>query len=219
LDLLTLKEDGDIPSRTRRRSSIFLGRDDATRSHLSPLGAQAIADNHRGTFPFTIVHEGSLGGSYTLHAETEESRLTWRSKLEEVIRLRESSSKVFKMKILNRESFLMKTGVSSGYLPQGRQLSRTINCITPFSASHTVRALSFLTNPKPATRDGRDLVAIGCVEGLWIGKMSDSQCWCSIHVQSFQFGVTSYSFPPHSPPSNDTTVYRTRRIRNHPDTN
>ena len=107
-------------------------------SYLSELGALNVTDNHRGTFPFTITHEGRLGGSYTLYTDTEETRSMWRSKLEEAIRLRQQSSRVFKMKILNRESFLVKTGVSSGYLPEGRQFTRTINSITPFSTSHTV---------------------------------------------------------------------------------
>ena len=143
LDLLRV-ENGDTSTRARRRSSIFFGKDDATISYLSEPGAPT---NHRGTFPFTITHEGRLGGSYTLYADTEETRSTWRSKLEEAIQLRQQSSRIFKMKTLNRESFLMRTGVSSGYLPKGIQLTRTINCITPFSTSRTVIVLRFLTKP------------------------------------------------------------------------
>lgn len=104
-------------------------------SHQSELGAPGTTDDHRGTFPFTITSEA---GSHTLYADAEETRSTWRSKLEEAIQLRQQSSQVFIVKMLNRESFLMRTGVSSGYLPEGRQLTRTINCITPFSTLHSV---------------------------------------------------------------------------------
>ncbi|KAF9646507.1 hypothetical protein BDM02DRAFT_3008877 [Thelephora ganbajun] len=158
LDLLKLEPYGDTSTRARRGSSTFLGRDNATISYLSKLGGRTITDDSRGKFPFTIIHEGRLDDSHTLYADTEETRSMWRSKLEEAIQLRQQSSQIFKMKMLNRESFLMKTGISSGYLPKNRQLTRTINCITPFT-----------------TRDGRSLMAIGCVEGLWIGNIQDPQ--------------------------------------------
>lgn len=166
LDLLAL-ESYDVPVRVKRRSSLFVGRDDATGPYPSTLGAQGTSDAHQGTLPFTITHEGHLGGSYTLYADTEDTRSMWRSKLGEAIQLRQKSSRIFKMKILNRESFLMKTGISRGYLPQGCQFTRTINCATPFT-----------------TRDGRSLTAIGCLEGLWIGDMSDPQSFhCILPLQ------------------------------------
>ena len=173
--------DGDTPTRVRRRSSFFLGRDDAM--NLSQSGARNVTDDHRGMFPITITHEGHLGGSYTLYADTEETQSMWKLKLEEAIRCRQKSNKVFKMKILNRESFLMKTGAPSRYLPQGRQLTRTINCITPFSTSPTIAASCIPQTTSPATQDGRDLTAVGCLEGLWIGNLRDPQCECSACTQ------------------------------------
>ena len=145
LDMLKLESDGDTPTRVRRRSTMFLRKDDAAIPHLSELGPPSGTSGHRGKFPLTITYEGRFGGSYTLYADTEETRSMWRSKLEEAIRLRQQSSQVFKVKMLNRESFLMKIGVSNGYLPEGREFTRTINCATPFSTSHTVITLSFLT--------------------------------------------------------------------------
>jgi len=114
---------------------MFLGGNGAGISYLSELGAPGITGSNRGTFPFTIAHEGRFCDSYTLYADNEETRAMWTSKLEEAIELRERSSRVLKIKVLNRESFLMKTGVSSGYLPESRQLTKTINCATPFSRS------------------------------------------------------------------------------------
>lgn len=159
LDLLAFEVHKDAAAiRVKRRSSIFFGRNDAVNPYLSTLGAGGTPDEFRGVFPLTINQEGSPGGSYTLYADTERSRSMWGIKLDEAIRLRQKSSQVFKMKVLNRESFVMKTGVSSGYLPKSRQFTKTINCVTPFT-----------------TRDGRDLTAIGCVEGLWIGDIRDPQ--------------------------------------------
>lgn len=138
LDLLTLETYGDTPIRVKRRSSLFLGRDDALKPYLSNSGTRNTIDVNQAAVPFTITHQGRLGGSYTLYADTEETRSMWKSKLEEAILLKRKTSQVFKMKILNRESFLMKSGVPNRYLPQSRQLTRTINCITPFSASRNI---------------------------------------------------------------------------------
>jgi len=124
---------------------MFLGRGEVTISYLSESAAAGTAGDHRGTFPITITHEGHSGGSYTLYADTKETRSMWRSKLEEAIQLRQQSSRVFKVKVLNQESFLIRTGVSSGYLPEGRQLTRTINCATPFCKLRAVSVFRFLT--------------------------------------------------------------------------
>ena len=147
LDLLKLEIYGDTPARTKRKSAIFLGRGEVTSPYPSESAVSGTAGDHRGTFPITITHEGHLGGSYTLYADTEETRSMWRSKLEEAAQLRQQSSQVFKVKVLNRESFFIRTGVSSGYLPEGRQLTRTINCATPFSTLRTISAFRFLTQP------------------------------------------------------------------------
>ena len=124
-----------MSTRIRRRSTILLWKDDTSVSHRSESGVSNTTDDRRVTFPFTITFEG---GSYTLYADTEVTRLMWRSKIEEAIQIRQQFSQVFKVKMLNRESFLMKTGTPSGYLPEGRQLTRTINCVTPFSMLSTV---------------------------------------------------------------------------------
>ena len=58
-------------------------------------------------------------------------------------------------------------------------------------------------------------MAVGCVEGLWIGDISDPQCECPTYVQSAEFGVTSYSLSPCAPSSDDTTMRRTGRVRNY----
>jgi hypothetical protein len=188
-------------------------------SYLSELGALGITNNRRGMFPFTITHEGRLGGSYTLYADTEETRSMWRSKLEEAIQLRQRSSRVFKMKMLNRESFLMKTGVSNGYLPEGLQFTRTINCVTPFSTSHIAAILSILTKPR---RQQHEMVDTSWLLDVW---RACGSAICVILSVSFpptlgwlEFDVVLHSFPPYTSSPDDTTIQGIRRVRNCPNT-
>ena len=70
-----------------------------------------------------------------------------------------------------------------------------------------------------ATRDGRSLIAIGCVEGLWIGDSLGPQCKYPPHAAAgWEFDAISYSLPPYTPSSDDTTMHRTRRVRDYPNT-
>ena len=43
----------------------------------------------------------------------------------------------------------------------------------------------------PATRDGRSLIAVGCVEGLWVGDARSPQCKYSAYTQPF-WSLTRY---------------------------
>jgi RHO1 GDP-GTP exchange protein 1/2 len=59
-------------------------------------------------FPCTLRYNGRLGGLYTIYAETEVSRTTWKQKLEEAIGLHkvvQESNKVFETKILSKDTF------------------------------------------------------------------------------------------------------------------
>lgn len=82
--------------------------------------------------PLTIHHDSRFGGATRLYAESEDVQLTWKTKLEEAILLRQESSRVFEMSIVAREEFLTMGGSSNVYPPENRSTARTITCATPF---------------------------------------------------------------------------------------
>jgi len=83
--------------------------------------------------PLVIHHDGRLGGTTRLYAESEDVQSTWRSKLEEAILLRQKSSEVFEMNVVVREEFLTIGGVNlDTYPPEDRPTTRTITCAAPF---------------------------------------------------------------------------------------
>ena len=85
-------------------------------------------------FPLTIHHEGRFGGTTRLYAESEDVQLTWKTKLEEAILLRQKSSRVFEMSVIVTEEFLTMGGSSNVYPPENRSTARTITSAAPFGA-------------------------------------------------------------------------------------
>ena len=82
--------------------------------------------------PLVIYHDGRSGCTTQLYAESENVQLTWKTKLEEAILLRQKSSQVFEMSIVVREESLTIGGDSNAYPPENRPTTRTINCAAPF---------------------------------------------------------------------------------------
>jgi len=84
--------------------------------------------------PLVIHHDGRLGGTTRLFAESEDVQSTWKSKLEEAILHRQKSGRVFEMSILAREEFLTVGGKSSNTDSplEDRFSARTITCAAPF---------------------------------------------------------------------------------------
>ncbi|THU99669.1 hypothetical protein K435DRAFT_937940 [Dendrothele bispora CBS 962.96] len=89
----------------------------------------------------------------TLYAETAQARAVWKRKLEEALTLRteaQEHNKVFQIQTLQENSFA--TSLDAGNIVSwGRNsLTGKITCSVPFHTS-----------------DGRSLIAIGCVDGVW----------------------------------------------------
>ena len=82
--------------------------------------------------PLIIHHDGRVGNTTRLYAESENVQLTWKAKLEEAIILRQKSSQVFERSIVVRENSLTVGGTSNAYPPEDRPTTRTINCAAPF---------------------------------------------------------------------------------------
>jgi hypothetical protein len=82
--------------------------------------------------PLTVHHDGRLGGTTRLYAESEDVQSTWKLRLEESILLRQKSSQVFEMGVVATEEFLAAGGTSNEHPPEARPTTRTITCAAPF---------------------------------------------------------------------------------------
>ena len=85
-------------------------------------------------FPLAIHHDGRLGSTIRLYAESEDVQLTWTSKLNEAILFRQKSTQVFEASVVAREEFLtMGSGGSlHTYPPANRPITGMITCANPF---------------------------------------------------------------------------------------
>ncbi|THU99671.1 hypothetical protein K435DRAFT_964332 [Dendrothele bispora CBS 962.96] len=98
---------------------------------------------------------------YTLYAETAQMREIWKLKLEEALSLRRKAqehNKVFQIQIFKRVATSLRTGKLKSWDTTRNSLSGRITCSVSFY-----------------TFDGRSLVAIGCVEGVWAVFRDDPQ--------------------------------------------
>lgn len=98
----------------------------------------AVNDN-RTVYPSTIHHNGRLGGTYTLYAESSAIRDEWKTKLEEALGLRkvvQELNKVFAIESLSVDTFLvpsMNTAPNSAVLHDGTFFTGKVTCSVPFS--------------------------------------------------------------------------------------
>jgi hypothetical protein len=150
---------------------------------MTPVAPESAGDS-RSVYPCTMHHTGRLGGINTLYAENQQARAEWKQKLQEAIGLRkvvQESNKVFEIETLSADTFLvpsMMAGVSSPSWNHENSFTGKVTCSVPFSVFFSLLSLTCIINEscKPATADGRGLVAIGCAEGVWIGFRHDSRC-------------------------------------------
>ncbi|KAF8638446.1 hypothetical protein AX17_002203 [Amanita inopinata Kibby_2008] len=164
LDLLTLVNFNDPP--TQRSAGLLRGlrgeRHGEVVAPNMPGASPDTVNDSRSVYPLTLHHNGRMGGPYILYADSQQARLEWKSKLEEALVLRrvvQDSNKVFEAETLSADTFLMPSFMSGG--PQGQSWNQDVftgrvTCSVPFT-----------------TADGRALVAIGCLEGVWIGFRHD----------------------------------------------
>lgn len=100
----------------------------------------------RSVYPFTLHHNGRMGGNYILYAESPLSRQEWKDKLEEAVGLRkvvQESNKVFEIETLSMDTFLVPTmlpgGSGSGSAGGGvgpayeNSFTGKVTCSVPFS--------------------------------------------------------------------------------------
>ncbi|TFY56269.1 hypothetical protein EVG20_g8996 [Dentipellis fragilis] len=143
LDLLVLSNFSDSP--TRRITSYFnILKHTGVKSSppASPLSDALLV------YPFTIGSASGRQGDYTLYVETAQAREDWKNQLEAALRRRElsqASSRAFELKMVEVVPPIIPE--SDGETHMGKA-----NCVILW-----------------ATNDNRELIALGCDEGVWIG--------------------------------------------------
>lgn len=163
LDLLNLVSFTDPPTqrgagllRNLRSEKAGPGEAPVSNPNISP------ETDARAVYPLTLLHNGRMGGTCVLYAESAQIRSEWQQKLEHAIGLRkvvQESNKAFEVETLSSETFLMPMYASVTQGPaweQSNTFTGKVTCSVPFT-----------------TPDGRHLVAIGCQEGVWIGYRHD----------------------------------------------
>ena len=136
------------PLRTLRGSpstSTLPSRQQAGDVSTSPSVSNGSSNaDYRNVFPCSIYHNGRLGGSYTLYAESTAIRGEWKTKLEEAIGLRKAEqdfNKVFAIESLSVDTFLIpsvNTGPNSTAWHDGTVFTGKVTCSVPFSKCPSV---------------------------------------------------------------------------------
>jgi hypothetical protein len=127
LDLLTLANFTDLP--TQRGTGLLRG-------FGGNQGGDAQATDSRVVFPCTIMHNGRLGGLYTLFAESSQARIEWKEKLEDAIRLRkvlQESNRVFKVETLSSDTFAVPSPTDQSWTSESGWFTGKVTCSVPFS--------------------------------------------------------------------------------------
>lgn len=142
-------------------------------------------------YPITIQSLGRNSYSSTMYVETDALRLSWKVKFEEAIGLRMQildSFKVFDLYPMTDQTFAASGGVAYQPTTVGHPngLSGSTGSVNSYSAQQAAsdrgptagEALSNMHGPPTCSvpfrsSDGKRLIAIGCMDGLWIGLRND----------------------------------------------
>ena len=136
LDLLTLGSFSDPVVQRPIGILRALRNGDAS---TSPSSRRPSDTDNRTVYPFTIHHNGRLGGVTTLFAESAAIRDEWKTKLEEALGLRQvvqELNKVFAIENLSVDTFLLpslNTGPTSAVWQDGTFFTGKVTCSVPFS--------------------------------------------------------------------------------------
>ncbi|KAK7437358.1 Rho guanine nucleotide exchange factor [Stygiomarasmius scandens] len=141
-----------------------------TLSNFSNSPQQVSLKNPRGNsfepeshiiYPCAIRYSGREGGQYILYTESAETRIEWKNKLEEALKSRRSTqekNKAFEIRTLSK-CFVSEDNVPApaGSWSHGNTFVAKATCAVPFYTSN-----------------GQLLIAIGCVDGVWVKTSHNS---------------------------------------------
>jgi hypothetical protein len=109
-------------------------------------------------YPWTLHHKGRMGGLYVLYSETAGARSEWKLQLEKAIgqrQIEQESDNVFKRQVLSAETFALSPP-HKGTSNEQAIFTGEVSCSVLFSTPHI-----------------REVMAIGCEEGVWFGFRHD----------------------------------------------
>jgi hypothetical protein len=112
--------------------------DNTTMSAGGSSGLENSSDA-RAVYPFTLHHNGRVGGMYLLYAESSAARAEWKQRLDEALVLRrvvQESNRVFEPEVLSTDTFIVPSMMSGPAAPawNGDQLlTGKVTCSIPFS--------------------------------------------------------------------------------------
>lgn len=167
LELLSL---GDFSQPSQNRSIGVLNKIGG-KTHNSEGKEQTQSDSRQvWPFTFSITGAGLSSGQYTLWTDSDEARRKWHERLKHAKVLRtevNEAGKVFELTPLSLDTFYMAPGY--GAHPHANQeYTGRVTCSVPF-----------------VTVDRRNLVAVGCEQGVWIGVQRDPPSLRKVlHVKS-----------------------------------
>ncbi|KAI8457720.1 CNH domain-containing protein, partial [Phakopsora pachyrhizi] len=170
-----------------------------TTNNLGPTGSNTQDD--RSLYPITIHSIGRNNYSVTMYVDSDRVRQMWKTKLEEAIGVRMQileNSKVFDLCPMTDQTFAATGSTilhSNGHQSHG---SGSYSGVTNGNATqnnsnsgHSVgESMTNMHGPPTCSvpfrsTDGKRLVAVGCMDGLWIGLRKDpSSMRQVIHIKS-----------------------------------
>lgn len=166
LELLTLVSFSDPP---QSRSLGLLRNLRSSDRYESSQNVNETSDS-RTVYPFTFSFLGQqFGGQYTLWTDSAQSRKDWYDKLIHAKALRAAdieANKIFELRPLSLDTFFAPLTYAMPTKPNESEplFTGRVTCSIPFR-----------------TPDQRELVAVGCAEGVWIGLRSDPRCECRLY--------------------------------------
>ncbi|KAF8301399.1 hypothetical protein DL93DRAFT_2160894 [Clavulina sp. PMI_390] len=161
LELLHLSDFNEVPTaRSSKivRSDVQDGRNTNATAVAHAPGEQGL-DDHRLAFPCRMDYFTRVGGRFLFFTETYQARDEWKYKLEEAINNRKvvlENNKAFKFNTLSRDTFIVPIQMASPPAWNDGRFTGKVTCSIPLRIT-----------------DGRDLFAVGCAEGVWIGFRND----------------------------------------------
>ena len=143
LDLLSLVNYTDPP--TQRGTGLL--RNLRTDGHTPTPES---ASDARAVYPLTLHHNGRMGGTHILYAESDKIRTEWKEKLEHAIAIRKAvqeSNKAFEVEILSAETFLVPLIANTNQSPmweQNNAFTGRVTCSVPFSTPTSLSCIGLI---------------------------------------------------------------------------